>query len=129
MSGMQNRNNRARRIAGKELARLAREQAYGLNSKHHGKETVWLLVVTDDTQPLGAKAAVSVFATEEDATRAMLVEINEEIAMGNIHSDDLEYSQEESFVHTNDRRFSYAIVESAIWRTSLMSKKNQKTGQ
>ena len=75
---------------------------------------VWLLVTMDDSEPLGEKPVVSVFATEQLAKEAMSKEINEEAALGRLHLHDVEYSEEEMFAQTKNRRFSWEISEATI---------------
>lgn len=77
-------------------------------------KSVWLLVSMDDAEPLGEKPAVSVFATEQLARNALAKEIKEEAAAGRLHLQDVEYSEEEMFAQTKDRRFSWEISEATI---------------
>ncbi|MBP5509395.1 MAG: hypothetical protein J6Z49_00585 [Kiritimatiellae bacterium] len=77
-------------------------------------KSVWLLISIDDTESLGEKPVVSVFATEELARCAMANEIKEEAANGRLHLCDVEYSDDKMYAQTKCRRFSWEISEATI---------------
>ena len=77
-------------------------------------KSVWLLVTMDDAQSLGEKSVVAVFASRKLAKTAMHDDIQEECAVRCIPIDEVEYSEEGTFAHTSDGRFSWEILQEAI---------------
>lgn len=111
----------ARILTAEELTRMVDDKDVKVigfydHKKASERYVVWLLVTMDDGQVLGEKAAVSAFATEEAARKAMKHDINEMAAERGLEIEDVVFADDECYASTRDGRYSWCVEQAEVRR-------------